>query len=171
MRTEILSAFAGFLALGMVAGMLILLPEFADATALGDPENLRNLPKVAVVIDLGGPGAASEGLTQEVLRDEVIVLLRAKLPRLSLMEPEVNDILGISVTIGNIDERSGYYGGIAINLFRAATIKSTGQVTIVSVWHGIRYFKGPRMSARSSIRESLDEMLTKFASDWYRGNP
>lgn len=152
---------------------LVLLPVLADAT-WGGPGDLQKLSRVMLEIILEGSGVAAEGLTPEELRDHVTVLLRAKLPRLALTEfGQIRGAAGLAVAVivQKLPTGRGYYGSIEISLFRAATIEATGKIGVPSVWHQLHLLTGEPMRERALIRETLDQAVTTFAADWYRGNP
>jgi len=152
---------------------LVSLPVLANAS-WGGPADLEKLSAVGLEVILEGSGMTAEGLTLGELRDQVTVLLRAKLPRLALME--LGQIrgdagLGVAVIVQKLPTGRGYYGSIEINLFRAASIEATGKFSVPSVWQQFYLLTGEPMGARARIRETLDQALTTFAADWYRGNP
>jgi len=79
MRTRALPT--RFLKAIISAGVLVILPTLAEAS-WGEAEDLGKISRVDLIIDVSGSGVTKEGLTNEWLRDEVTVVLRAKMPRL-----------------------------------------------------------------------------------------
>jgi hypothetical protein len=168
MRTRALPT--RFLKAIISAGVLVILPTLAEAS-WGEAEDLGKISRVDLIIDVSGSGVTKEGLTNEWLRDEVTVVLRAKMPRLLVAQARGDASLAVSVHVGALEHGQGFYGVVQVELFRWVIIQATGKESFVSVWrHGLA-IKGPPMASRKAIREGSEDKLTRFAADWYRGNP
>jgi len=116
------------------------------------------------------------GLNEDSIKDHAFVLLRSKLPRLAVSESatsfvHVAPIIHFVTNQGG--KKTGYYGFVLIRVFRRVMIVEIRKVTEVSVWEEIISIIGPLGSghAATNVRESLNELLTNLAADWYRDNP
>lgn len=156
----------------LLAFASLLLPSTAGTATF--PGALANLSKVRIVISLNAGRVEGESLTEDLLRDEVTVLLRAKLPQLALTGDRSASFLWIEGTIDQVSTgigKTGYYGAIVSQLNRPGIIEAAQRPAMVVVWLRYATLVGPPGRARGQIREMLDQMLTWLAAGWYRDNP
>jgi len=150
------------------------------------PEGLRaqngrlaGLDEVNILVEDLPSSTKRLGLTEQSIKDQVLVLLRSKLPRLSVVNNsstifapyvyiQVN--LRIGKTVGG--KEVDFYGSVQVDINRYVTINRTGKRTYGTIWNGSSTLTGPMNgSAVNDVRDTLDDLLTKFAADWYRDNP
>jgi len=154
-------------------------------SAAGFAYDLSKLKSICVLAeDLPTTSKRYFNLSPKEIKNHVYVWLKAKLPRLqieistgaekgacSLHAPDlwVNVTLGIAKTVGG--DIMGFYGDISLKITRSARWES-GKVS-----KGIAYNKnfilfGPTRSARENVFQTIDDILTDFAAEYYKaGNP
>ena len=152
---------------------LLLLCISANAAAQGNAE-LQQLHCVAVDIILTAK-SDSLGLVKQDLTQELIVALKAKVPRLKLAEVCPNR-LTLRIRVQDISEAASLnamYGHATLGLERPVIFPQTGAQILVPVWGaGHAYFHGPVGRARPMTIEYLERLVTTFAAQYYEaGNP
>jgi len=133
---------------------------------------LAKLSEVKIVVEYLGSEEKKLGLKKDEIENYVLVFLRSKLPRLVIKE--ALPFVYIRVTMRFSRQRGikvGYFGAVQVIITRPVYIQKTGQDVKADVYEKLTVINGPLKSAVSEVRETLDELLTKFAADWYRDNP
>ena len=103
-------------------------------------------------------------ISQKWLRETAYVALKAKLPRLQVVD-DCSDrlIVGISVVAEN-----GVYGGVVrMRLFRRVRYEVNDVEGQAVAWGAENIFVGSKLF-RSYVAQTLDEQMTSFAADYYR---
>ena len=161
---------------GVFAGLVLLLSGLAAPAEDWPVEFLKgalgNLKELSILVEDVDPIGKKLGLTEKGLADEILVQLRAKLPRLKIVvgKPLI-EFLYLHV---NIDERpaGGHYGIVLLHMKRVVMVVATAETRSASVWHEGTIFIGPPGDGPRHVREIISELVTKFAADYYRaGNP
>ncbi|HEV8198763.1 MAG TPA: hypothetical protein VGS03_01945 [Candidatus Polarisedimenticolia bacterium] len=99
----------------------------------------------------------------------MFVALRSKMPRLKVLDRgrQVTCANSIYATATFLKNSGGFAGGVGIDVMRMATIQETGMQTQLSVWSNDSVITGPPGGQLSSTSETIDEMITALASDYY----
>jgi len=148
--------------LGVVVGALFALGPVPTGRAESEFTNLPCLDVGAVLAD-PRDGA---GLTEDGLRDALYVGLRAKVPRLAVHRA-CGDTLRLVVVVAS-PTPDVFYGTADMALLRRAIVVDTGQFVRSEVWRMTYVLYGPPSGARGQVLGLVDEMLTRFAADYYR---
>ncbi|MEE8076888.1 MAG: hypothetical protein V3T60_14830 [Candidatus Binatia bacterium] len=113
-------------------------------------------------------------LNEDDIKNQVFVFFRSKLPNLKVKESSQSSVY-IAANIGKIPAHggtAGYYGEVLLKVSRPVIIKKTGTLTYkAAVWSRSAILMGTSGGATANVRVFLDQLLTKFAADWYRVNP
>ena len=146
--------------------------------SVGQGGELAGLNEVSLLVE-ELPSSTKRFSIKQAIKDHALVLLRSKLPRLSVVNESstifppyvyIRVNLRIGSTFGG--KEVDYYGSVTVDINRYVTINRTGKRTYGSIWNSSSNMTGPREgSAVNHVREVLDGLLTKFAADWYRDNP
>jgi len=114
------------------------------------------------------------GLSKEAISNQVLVLLRSKVPRL-IVTDTANSVVFIDVSVDAIrttqDSNFGHYGYVVVSIGRQVTIMETGRFGGGFIWLQHAGFNGPQPNLHGNINMALDQLLTAFAAAWYRDNP
>ena len=139
---------------------------------LGQDGSLAEMHKLSINVSVSALGQ-SLGANEDNLNSHVLVLLRSKLPRLSVIDESPVHIL-ILVDLGVIKlERGreiGYYGNVYVGAKRWINLIATNKTLLETVWGRRSIVTGPD-DASTGVRRALDTLITLFAADWYRDNP
>ena len=153
--------------------------------AVGIAYDLSKLKTICVrAEDLSTTSKRHFNLSAKEIKNHVYVWLKAKLPRLQIEISTGADkgacsfflpALWVDVTLdttetvgGNI---RGYYGNVSLKLTRNTRWESG------NIGRGIAYSEnwiltGPTTSARKQVFQTIDNLLTNFAAEYYKaGNP
>jgi len=151
----------------LLALLILVIPKESVASdMLAEPR------EVAINVAVG-KNAKKFGVAEEGVKNHTLGLLRSKLPHLVIKESVLPKV-SINITLGDTNagvEKIGYFGQIEVEVFRMVTIQKTGMVILANVWETGMSFVGPGDRATTHVRKILDELLTRFAADWNRGNP
>ncbi len=158
-------------------GIMILL--VSSGTRAADPDiqtmflrqKLGNLVELQILVEEVGPEGRNIGLTREMLYNELLVLLRSKLPRLKIVEGKFGDYLYLNLNV--LTHTGGAItGNVLLEMNREVSVLATGAQTKVGVWSKSEIFSGSRGRAPSQVREMVADLVTNFAADYYKaGNP
>ena len=151
--------------------LILVMPRESDGVS--SPSGLTGLQKVSITVDLEG-SAIGIGLNERSMRNQILVSLKSKLPRLQVSDEIGKGIFGVNVYLDTyrIGQRETlYYGAITTSAMRTVVIKETGQSSVAFVWTETFMIAGPSNKIRNGVREALHELLTQFAAQWYRDNP
>ena len=140
---------------------------------------LTSLRQAFILVEPLPPDAKTVGLSRKSLESHLLVGLRRDIPKLAVRESAL-PTLYLSVTalretyVGG--QESGFAVCVILKMQRLATILhdvGVGDVTLesVTVWDNGTILVGSRTSIRQQVKDSIDEMLTLFAADYYRQNP
>jgi hypothetical protein len=130
-------------------------------------EGLGQLECVKLLIENPDEDGRSLGLSKDQLRNVLLVATRAKLPRLPASDESCRNALYLSVNMGTLNGKSGYYGAITVSVLRSARIVGTGEFVTPHVWKTAMILKGTRDSAYDHV-PTIDDMTTEFAAAYYR---
>ena len=152
--------------------LLVLMVPVESAAATGD---LAKLSEIRIVIEHMGSNEKELGLNENDIKNHVFVFLRSKLPTLKVTESVVVPYVYINLNIAKYRTGSGailgYVGSVRVHIERQVTIDKIGKLTAAPVWINSTLVSGLQDKAVAHVRESLDDLLTAFAADWYRDNP
>ena len=106
--------------LALALGVL-LWATWAGAAETPYQQGLVQLECVKLLIEPLDESERSLGLSEDQLRNVLLVGIRAKLPRLSASDA-CNKALYLNVNMGTLTGKSGYYGAISVEVLRYARI-------------------------------------------------
>ncbi len=147
--------------------LILAIPKESVASSM-----LAELREVTINVAVG-KHAKKFGVAEKGVKNHTLGLLQSKLPHLVVMKSVLPKV-SINITLGGTNagvEKVGYFGQIEVEVFRIVTIQKTGMVILANVWETGMSFVGPGDRATTHVRRILDELLTRFAADWNRGNP
>ncbi len=115
------------------------------------------------------------GLSRDEFRDALLVAVRAKMPRLQV-GTDCKNLLSLAVNLSKATTEQGadvgYYGAIGLEAMREAIIRVTGEFYRLPVWRFDLLVRGRLGEARSDVLRRIDDLITRFAADYYKaGNP
>jgi hypothetical protein len=153
-------------------GLALALGVLLWATGAGAAETpyqqgLGQLECVTLLIENLDADVRSLGLSEDQLRNVLLVATRAKLPRLRASDESCRNALYLIVTMG-LNGKSGYYGAISVSVLRNARIVGTGEFVTAYVWETTVILKGPRDGVDDHVRSAIEGLTTKFAAAYYR---
>ena len=151
---------------------LALLILATPVDLLGQDGSLAKMHELSINVSVSALGQ-SLGVTEDNLNSHVLVLLRSKLPRLSVIDaaPEHMLILvDLGVTKLERGREIGYFGNVYVGAKRWVNLIATNKTLLETVWGRRSIVTGPD-DASAGVRRSLDTLITLFAADWYRDNP
>jgi len=130
------------------------------------------LREVVISVDLEGE-AIRLGLNHRSMKNQILVLLKRKLPRLQVSDKINTTLFGVTIILNSTQRGSGtyYFGSIAAIAAREVIITDTAENTVTIVWTESFVIGASSNKIRSGVREALDELTTAFAAQWYRDNP
>ncbi len=140
---------------------------------------LTRLRQVYIVVEVLSPPAKAVDLSRKSLESQMLVGLRRDIPKLAVRESAIPFLyLQMSVeretSVGG--QERGFVVCVLLKMKRPVTIQEdmgAGEVTVAmaTVWDKAMLLGGPRRSIRQQVNNSIDELLTLFAADYYRQNP
>jgi len=157
--------------LSVVFALFILVMPKESAGQYG---GLAGLTEVKIEVEELSYDAKELGLTEAQLKDHILVFVQSKLPRLAVaksINPFIVASINLAYTKTVSGERIGFHGSIDLKIYRTVVVLKTAKTVLAPVWTRSFSLSGRPSSARSQVREILDDLLTKFAADWYRDNP
>jgi hypothetical protein len=178
---ERLSAIGFFLVLALVlpAQLSAQAPDSLCPPALCDSRQSRRqrvpalgeLRRVGIVVEGLGPQGKELGLSEEELKEHLIILLRKKLPDVDIIDSSADYVrlkvaLDIQKTIWG--SNAGFVGSVSLAVDHSAG----GNSTSTELWK-----KGFVMSGSlheiiwNRIGEIVNRLTTLLAADWLNANP
>ncbi len=151
----------------------ILLFVAVPEESAGQTGRLASLQRIRIVVEDVGVHGEKSGVTRDFLVNQTLNLLRSKTPRL-IVSQGTDAFLWINTRLAltNMgDGKTVYYGAVWVGAYRPVIIKKTGQPITGMVWYRARSITGPLNGAVSQVQDSLDKILTQFASEWEKDNP
>ena len=161
MRVMPTLAVAAIFALVQIA----LVTSFTSAAELDDLQALRC---VATTVKIDEEPHARRAITDRELSDSLIVAVRSKLPRLSIDQSCPNLLLAFATVGESSSGPSLAVGLVQLQLYRQATLSEVGRSASVGVWNLMHHSWGPAPGAKRRVMEGLEELVTRFAADYYR---
>jgi hypothetical protein len=130
-----------------------------DPLGQSNIDGLKGLREVAVVIRFNYKG----DITLNQIVDAVLVVLRSKIPNLKVTKVEESAAW----------LRIEFFGDpiaahVEVNIHRWARLNVNQQEVFANVWQDSRLISGDL--SRKFIVDTLDEIVTHFAADFYRAN-
>ena len=143
--------------------------------SVGQTGQLAGLTEIKLLVKTLSRAAKQSGLTETQFKDHILVFLQSKLPRLAVAKSG-DSFFDVSINIDYVTTASGrskrgFNGSISLQIYRKVAVHKTAKVVLLPVWTKSFPLEGPLSSAHSHVRVTLDDLLTKFAADWYRDNP
>ena len=133
-----------------------------DVMQLNEQAALKGLRRVAIVLRANTP---TQVVTTRELGDMVRVSLNKSLPQLSVSDSVYETgVSWLEVSIISTDQG----GTLEMSLHRWVRIRDSDSDAFVPVWSTMRASFGGM--PRSSIQESVDEIITRFAATYLRAN-
>ncbi len=159
-----------FSAIGFVVLFALVVPVRLRAEDSLLRKTLGDLRQVKIIVE--GLGLKGLGLNEEDLKDHLAVLLRDKLPKLRITESS-GEFVYLNV---NLDEmgaggHESFYGNLSLDVHRFATMLATGQVDLVTVWRKESISSGPVKLAPAAVRQAMESLTARLATDWLQANP
>jgi hypothetical protein len=148
-----------------VALLILAVPE----ESAGQYGGLTELSEVKIVVEELSLEEKKLGLSEDQVKNHIFVLLQSKLRR-RLVKDSVDPYIYVNINVG-ITDGGAYYGTVQVDIYRQVTINKTGRIFLTSVWSEGISLTGPEREAVNHVRSQLDQLLTGFASAWYRDNP
>ena len=134
---------------------------------------LGKLSEVRIYVEKLGSSERELGLNRDEIKNHVIELLQNKLPRLVVKE-SADTIVYIVITLDFMKsggDKSGYFGGIQLQVFRRVTVNKTGKFAMAALLTRSSTLYGLTKEEAPPVRRLLDKLLTTFAVDWVKDNP
>ena len=134
---------------------------------------LGKLSEVRIYVEKLGSSERELGLNRDEIKNHVIELLQNKLPRLVVKE-SADTIVYIVITLDFMKsggDKSGYFGGIQLQVFRRVTVNKTGKFAMAALLTRSATLYGLTKGAAPNVRRLLDKLLTTFVADWVKDNP
>jgi len=143
--------------------------------SVGQTGQLAGLTEIKILVENLSRAAKQSGLIGTQFKDHILDFLQSKLPRLAVAKSG-DSFIDVSINIDYVTTASGrsnndFNGSILLQIYRKVAVHKTAKVVLVPVWTKSFSLEGPLSSAHSHVRDTLDDLLTKFAADWYRDNP
>jgi hypothetical protein len=171
---------------GLLMGLLLgLLPSTVGAACpSGDCVELEGLSAIKVEVVLTVEEKDAFGLTEKGLEDFVAVALRARLPKIKVLDlVEQQELFSENISLPviqvGVTELSAEVisGGLEDN--RAAmvrielqdTVELGGQRVPTVLWLERKLVVGHISGVQNDIKQWFEDGLTAFAADWNRANP
>jgi hypothetical protein len=149
-------------------GLALALAVLLWATGAG-AQGLGQLECVGLMIEDLGNTDPSLGLSEDQLRNVLLVAIRAKLPRLRVSDESCGNTLYLNVNMDTLDPPApGYYGAIRVAVLRNARIVGTGEFVSPPVWQKSTILSGPRGRTGDQVQSVIENLTTKFAAAYYR---
>jgi len=142
--------------------------------SVGQAGNLAQISALEIFVTLTKT-AKELKLSESKIKDQALVLLRSKLPRLEVKDSALYD-LGVILNLqymrlNDHDKPVGYSGYVVVAVNAYVNHPLTNKPVYVLLWHQINYVAGPVDNPFEYVDSSLDDLFTAFAADWYRDNP
>jgi hypothetical protein len=126
-------------------------------------------PHVVLTTERGFP------LTQEELLEALLAKVKTRLPHLRVDSACANGLYFRVVVAKTATEGGrplGYFGGVRLELLRAAIILDTMARTELTAWQAGSALSGPPGDEKTALLNSLDGLIGNFADAYHRaGNP
>ena len=152
-----------------LALFILVVPKESE----GQYGKLAELTEVRIVVENLKEAKEKLGLTSKDVENHVLVLLRSKLPGLEVSR-SLSSLLYININLGLATSHGkpfGYFGAIDVEVRREVIIIGTKKTIMATVWNTGSRMIGNTNQVSNKVRETLEELLTEFAADWYRDNP
>lgn len=152
--------------------IVVVMASFCAATAEDLPmeAELGKLECVKIVVETLGSEAEGLGLTRDAIRDTTMVALRARTPRLPIIDTCSNTVY---VNVNMLEARSGeramgYFSSVEVHLDRYVMVRDTGGRTVAPVWSSGQLTSGPTHNAESATMLVIEDLLRSFAAEYYK---
>jgi len=158
----------------LLINFIFLLFLSGTGKAAGQSTELAQLQGVTLVVEDLDRRERMLGLNEDWLKNYTLVLLRQKVPGLMVNQPSAEGSLLVDVTFGMIETEGKtirYYGVLEVEAFRLVAIKKTVQIVWAPVWDGQYILTGQPQKATAQVKETLDLIITDFATKWNHDNP
>lgn len=164
-----------------ICAMAVALVLSAWDWAAGIALDLTKLSSICIDVEELSHEARQElGLEKEAIGNYAYVSLKAKLPRLGVIQAYIKDCplqmptlyVAVDFGVGKTGGRkTDHYGVVRIFLLRR-TVWESGNRGLGIAYHDGAIATGPLRAARENINVGLDRLLTDFATEYYKaGNP
>ena len=148
--------------LAAAAGLAVVAAGSSAGRADSEFANLPCVDVGAIVTE----ARESLGVTGDALQEALYVGLRKRMPRLAVHRA-CGDTLRLIVVLA-APSRDVFYGTADMALLRRAIVVDTGQFIRSEVWRMTYVLYGSPAGAKAQILSLVDEMLTRFATDYQR---
>ena len=153
---------------------LALLILVVPKESAGQNGNFTEMSETFISVPNLSRCAKKLGLDKTSIKNQALVLLRSKLPRLLVKDSAVSGVYvsvyaGPTKTVGG--NTVGYFGYVSVGVSRNVTITKTGLNTAGFLWYNTLAIRGTTSTVMENVRISLDQLITEFAAAWYRDNP
>lgn len=164
--------WGGFMVLFLLLAFMFMFPVQSSAQTF-KLQNLAALRAVHVVVEDIGQDGKDLGITEEDLKAHLIVLLRNKVPKLSVKASAWEYIyLNVTLNFSEVGERKvGFHGNVELEVVRPGTIEGIRGTTLLEVWKRGMLIGGPLNSVSMMVRENVERLVTLLAADWLQANP
>ena len=153
---------------------LALLFLVGPKESIGQDGQLTQINSVTIVVWLSDK-AKEMGLTKRGIKDQILVSLRSKLPRLAVNKlAHYRLLVSVSLVYERIpsgEKTNTYFGHILVAVLGYVTQLETNKPVLAPLWTLASSLMGPAPDSSETANNIVDQMLTKFAADWYRDNP
>jgi len=153
---------------------LVALSILAGAnSASGQAGRLAGLDEIRVVVESLSGVEDKTGLNRGDMTIHTLALLKDKAPRL-VINGTAESFIYVNTRLAINPVNSGkndYYGAVWIGVYRPVIIKKTGLAISAMVWYRARGVTGTVDGANAYIQQTLDRILTQFATEWSGDNP
>jgi len=136
--------------------------------------NFAEMSEVSILVEIRGTETEKLLFDAPVIKNQALVLLRSKLPRL-LVKDSADSVVSVSVYAGKtktVGGRTiGHFGYLSVGVSRKVRIIKSGTITHGYLWYNTMAIIGPTSDVMENVRPALDRFITDFAAAWYRDNP
>ncbi len=136
---------------------------------------LGTLGQVSIIVEGLSPEDKELGLNENELKEQVVVLLRNKVPGLNIVQSSVDAVhlkVALDFERNFLGQKSGFFGSISLAVHHAAAISGSGNHQSTEVWK-----KGFVMSGSleeivpNRVGSVVNRLTTLLAADWLEANP
>ena len=161
--------------IGSIAIVLLASPQCEPQETKVGP--LTSLRQTSIMVALNADTKAL-GFSRKSLESQMLVGLRRDIPRLAIRE-SARPFLYLIVNVGRLTsgtQERGFAACVSLEMKRPVTILEDGGIgevtfALATVWDRGTLLGGSRRDMRQQVKDSIDELLTEFAADYYRQNP
>ena len=137
----------------------------SSALGLSNPENLKGIKSIGLVIEGLPPEATNFGLLKKTLQTDVELKLR-------LLGIYDNSSLGyLYLNVNLLADTHSVSGNVSVTVRQFAMLETSAQIAMVTIWGVAEVFTAKKSSAESMIRKIVKDSVDEFLNDYLEANP